>query len=171
MSKRALKKYLKELDKEDLEEQIIDLYERLDEVKVFYNFVFNPNERKLIENAKIKISREYFPENRRKRAKARRSVAQKFIKHFKKLGVDPIKTSDLMLYNIEIAQTFSKDRSNINEAFYKSIYKSYEEAVMYILQNGIINEFENRIVKIALQSEDQDWPNSYLFLKLSSQFD
>jgi len=41
MSKRALKKYLKELDKEDLEEQIIDLYERLDEVKVFYNFVFN----------------------------------------------------------------------------------------------------------------------------------
>ena len=71
MSKRALKKYLKELDKEDLEEQIIDLYERLDEVKVFYNFVFNPNERKLIENAKVKISKEYFPENRRKRPKAR----------------------------------------------------------------------------------------------------
>ena len=153
MSKRALKKYLKELDKEDLEEQIIDLYERLDEVKVFYNFVFNPNERKLIENAKVKISKEYFPENRRKRPKARRSVAQKFIKHFKELGVDPIKTADLMLYNIEIAQAFS------------------EEAVKYILQNGIINEFEDRIVKIALQSESQDWPNSYLFLKLSSQFD
>ena len=119
----------------------------------------------------MKISKEYFPENRRKRPKARRSVAQKFIKHFKKLGVDPIKTADLMLYNIEIAQTFSEDRSNIKEAFYKSMYKSYEEAVKYILQNGIINEFEDRIVKIALHSESQDWPNSYLFLKLSSQFD
>ena len=41
MSKRAFKKYIKELDKEDLEEQIMDLYERFDDVRVFYNFVFN----------------------------------------------------------------------------------------------------------------------------------
>ncbi len=51
------------------------------------------------------------------------------------------------------------------------MYKSYEEAVKFILQNGLTNEFENRIVKIALHTEGQDWPNSYLFLKLSSQFD
>ncbi|MDN3594077.1 DUF6155 family protein [Zunongwangia endophytica] len=171
MSKRALKKYLKELDKEDLEEQIMDLYERLDEVKVFYNFVFNPNERKLIENAKVKIGKEYFPENRRKRPKARRSIAQKLIKHFKKLGVDPIKTADLMLYNIEIAQTFAEDRSKIKDAFYKSMFKSYEEAVKFILQNGLATDFESRIIKIALHTETQDWPNSYLFLKVSSQFD
>ncbi|WBL24050.1 DUF6155 family protein [Zunongwangia sp. HGR-M22] len=171
MSKRALKKYLKELDKEDLEEQIMDLYERLDEVKVFYNFVFNPNERKLIENAKVKIGKEYFPENRRKRPKARRSIAQKLIKHFKKLGVDPITTADLMLYNIEIAQTYAEDRSKIKDAFYKSMFKSYEEAVKYILENGLSIDFESRIIKIALHTETQDWPNSYLFLKVSSQFD
>ncbi|WBL23947.1 DUF6155 family protein [Zunongwangia sp. HRR-M8] len=171
MSKRALKKYLKELDKEDLEEQIMDLYERLDEVKVFYNFVFNPNERKLIENAKVKIGKEYFPENRRKRPKARRSIAQKLIKHFKKLGVDPIKTADLMLYNIEIAQTYAEDRSKIKDAFYKSMFKSYEEAVKYILENGLSIDFESRIIKISLHTETQDWPNSYLFLKVSSQFD
>ena len=33
MSKRAFKKYIKELSKEDLEEQIMDLYNRFEDVK------------------------------------------------------------------------------------------------------------------------------------------
>ena len=44
MSKRDLKKYLSELNKEQLEEQIIELYEKFSPVKVYYNFVFNPKE-------------------------------------------------------------------------------------------------------------------------------
>ena len=70
MSKRDLKKYLAELNKEQLEEQIIGLYEKFSPVKVYYNFVFNPNENKLVQECKIKISNEYFP-TRAKRAKAR----------------------------------------------------------------------------------------------------
>ena len=36
MSKRALKKYLTDLSKDELEEQITELYDRLKEVKEFY---------------------------------------------------------------------------------------------------------------------------------------
>ena len=61
MSKKALKKYLHELSKEQLEEQVLELYTRLKEVKEFYNFVFNPNENKRIEECKFKIQKEYFP--------------------------------------------------------------------------------------------------------------
>ena len=39
----------------------------------------------------------------------RRSVAQKYIKHFLLLGVDPFIIADVMLYNVEIAQTFYLD--------------------------------------------------------------
>jgi hypothetical protein len=39
MSKRELK-YLKDLTKEQLEEQMIRLYEKFSPVKVYYNFVF-----------------------------------------------------------------------------------------------------------------------------------
>lgn len=112
MSKRAFKKYIKSLEKEDLEEQIIDLYNRFDDVKVFYNFVFNPNEEKLVKEAKFKISKEYFPPNTR-RPKKRRSVAHKFIKHFLKLEMEPHALADVMFYNIEIAQTFSNDKDNL----------------------------------------------------------
>ena len=110
MSKRALKKYLNDLDKDQLEEQIMDLYDRFKEVKTYYNFAFNPNEEKLMEDAKFKISKEYFPLSRR-RPKMRRSIAQKLIKNFITLGVDSVLIGDLMLYNIEIALIYSRDHT------------------------------------------------------------
>ncbi|MDT0685773.1 DUF6155 family protein [Autumnicola psychrophila] len=168
MSKRALKKYLGTLEKEQLEEQILDLYERFGEVKTFYNFVFNPKEEKLVQDAKFKISKEYFPTTSR-RPKARRSVAQKFIKHFIKLGLDPILLADVMLYNIEVAQAFSADRE-IKEAFCRSIYKSFEEATTFILTNNLTPEFLPRMHKIEVNTQEQDWPNKFRFEKIMDQF-
>ena len=86
MSKRDLKKYLQELDKSQLEEQIIELYDKFSPIKVYYDFVFNPKEETLLQEAKIKISNEYFPQRasgKIRRPKMRRSVAQNYIKHFR----------------------------------------------------------------------------------------
>jgi len=44
MSKRELKKYLTQLPKEALEEQIVALYEKFVPVKTYFDFVFNPKE-------------------------------------------------------------------------------------------------------------------------------
>ncbi len=102
MSKKDLKLYLHELSKEQLEDQIIDLYGRFKEVKEYYDFAFNPKESKLMEECKLKISKEYFPVNGRK-PKMRRSVAQKYIRHFNRLGVEPSLVADVMLYHIIIS--------------------------------------------------------------------
>ena len=145
MSKRDLKKYLSELNKEQLEEQIIELYEKFNPVKVYYNFVFNPKEDSLLQECKLKISNEYFPIKklgRRSKPKMRRSVAQKLIKHFIGLGVDPFVIADVMLYNIEIAQTYSGENLIKQELFYKSMFNSFEQAVEFIISNGIYNEYE-----------------------------
>jgi len=158
MSKRELKSYLKELKKKQLEEQIIELYDRFKEVKEFYNFAFNPNENKLIEECKFKISKEYFPIRGRK-AKMRRSVAQKYIKHFIRLGVECSIVADVMLYNIEIAQTYSADHYVKAESFYKSMLKSYTEAIQYISENGLKKQFIERLEKISDETIDQKWMN------------
>ncbi|MBK5192532.1 MAG: hypothetical protein JJE07_04850 [Flavobacteriaceae bacterium] len=170
MSKKDLKKYLRSLEKDRLEEQILELYDKFDNVRTFYNFVFDPKEDKLIGEAKFRISKEYFPQKHRK-AKARRSVAQNQIRHFLQLGVDPNLIADVMLFNIEIAQTFSSDKHNITEAFSKSMFRSFEQAVNYIHQNELTSEFINRIYKIKDEAEEQKWPNLYQFEKLTGQFD
>ena len=155
MSKRALKTYLSELSKKDLEEQLMDLYGRFPLVKTYYDFVFNPKEEKLVQEAKAKISNEYFPV-KRKRPKARRSVAQKYIKHFLKLGMDPHMVAEVMCFNLEIAQTFAMDR-NVPDAFYKSMANSFTEMTTYISQNGLLMEYRERILKIYKQTQEQNW--------------
>lgn len=165
MSKRDLKQYLQELDKEQLQDQITELYTRFKEVKEYYDFAFNPNENKLIEQCKFKISKEYFP-NTKRRAKCRRSVAQNFIRHFKRLGVEPSLIADIMLYNIEIAQAYSAEKENIQDAFCKSMLKSFEEAINYTVENGLTGEFLIRLKKIVDESLNQKWFNKEIFNRL-----
>lgn len=169
MSKRDLKKYISELNKEQLEEQIIELYDKFIPVKTYYNFVFNPNENNLLKDAKLKISNEYFPQ-RAKRPKMRRSVAQKYIKHFIQLGVDSYVIAEIMLYNIEIAQILSAERPIGNELFYKSMFTSFNQAVSFLIEKAILNEFENRVVAIKNKTIAQNWINAFEFNAVVERF-
>lgn len=174
MSKRDLKKYLAELNKEQLEEQIIELYEKFGPVKVYYDFVFNPKEETLLQECKLKISNEYFPlkkSGRRTKPKMRRSVAQKYIKHFTVLGVDPFIIADVMLYNIEIAQTFSSEHIIKQELFYKSMFNSFEQAVIFMIANGILNDFKTRIIAIHNETILQKWHNEPEFNAVIERFE
>lgn len=162
MSKRALVKYLQSLEKEDLASQVLELYDKFKPVRDYYGFVFNPKEDKLIEAAKFKVSKEYFPTTRR-RPKARRSVAQKAIKNFKTLELDPALLADFMLFNIETAMRFNARKPIRQEAFFKSIFNSFEEAVEFIHNNGLKAIHWDRMNKILDEAEEQEWYNAEAF--------
>ncbi|AWA30605.1 hypothetical protein HYN48_11175 [Flavobacterium magnum] len=166
MSKRDLKKYLNSLTKEQLEAQFAELYEKFPEVKTYYDFVFNPREEKLIAAAKAKIGNEYFP-LKSKRAKLRRSVAQKYIKHFLVLGVDASAIADVMLFTIETAQRYSAKREMKYASFYKSIQTAYEQAVKHVAANGILPQFRERLLAVAAETSRQRWENRYEMERLA----
>ncbi len=174
MSKRDLKKYLHELDKSQLEEQIMELYDKFSPIKVYYDFVFNPKEDTLLKECKIKISNEYYPartSGKPRRPKMRRSVAQKYIKHFILLGVDSFIVADVMLYSIEIAQTFSAEKPVKSETFYKSMLSSFEQAVRFMIANGILEDFKSRIVAISKETNHQNWFNKEEFNAIIDRFE
>lgn len=162
MSKRELSKYLHTLSKKELESQVQELYDRLKEVREFYNFVFNPKEEKMVEEAKFKIAKEYFPPSGRK-PKRRRSVAQKFIRNFIKLGVDPNLIADIMLYNIEISQAANADKMINQDSFYKSILNSFDEALHYFREHNFNPKFADRVEKIVENARLQNWMNANAF--------
>lgn len=170
MSKRDLKKYLKSLKKQQLEEQLVDLYDRFKEVKTYYDFVFNPKEEKLIADCKLKISNEYFPV-KRKRPRMRRSIAQKYIKHFITIGVNPSLIADVMLFNIEVAQKLSSIKSINQEAFYKSMFTSFKQAAEFSIQNGLLLDFKSRLIAIYKETKQQDWRNSHEFENIVEMID
>lgn len=168
MSKKDLKLYLHELSKEQLEDQIIDLYTRFKEVKEYYDFAFNPKENKLMEECKLKISKEYFPVNGRK-PKMRRSVAQKYIRHFNRLGVEPSLVADIMFYHIEIAQTYTSEQYVRHEAFYKAMLKAFSEVLQYVDEHGIRKEFNDRIEQVVDMATEQNWMNRQGFERMLTQ--
>ncbi len=162
MSKRALVKYLQSLKKDELETQVLELYDKFLPVRTYYNFVFNPKEDKLIDEAKLKVLKEYFPQTKRK-PKARRSTAQKAIKHFITLELDPSLLVDFMLFNIETAMRFNVRKEVKQEAFFKSIYNSFVEASEFVLRNGLKGVYWERLNKILEEAEAQNWFNASAF--------
>lgn len=170
MAKRELKKYIAGLTKEQLEEQFVLLYEKFPDVKTYYNFVFNPQEEKLADEAKVKIANEYFP-TRSKRAKLRRSVAQKFIRHFITLGVDPLVIADVMLFAIETAQKYSARRYVRYTSFYSSLLTAYKQAVDFSVKNGILSDMRPRLAAIPEAARTQKWENHWDFATVWSRID
>ena len=162
MSKRDLKKYLQSLDKDQITEQFIELYSKFPEVKTYYNFIFNPNEDKLLQEAKVKISAEYFP-TKTKKPKLRRSTAQKIIKHFLMLGVESHIVAEVMLYNVATAQKYSAKKEMYYESFYKSILNSFEQCVNYCISNGILPHFRLQLLAIVEEGQKQKGPNKAEF--------
>ena len=159
MSKKLLQKHLVELQKEHLEIMVLDLYDKFPEVKTYFNFVFNPNENKLLEKARIKVANEFFP-LKRKRPKARRSVAQKYIKHFKTLGMSPELIAEFMWYNIGLMHTFCEEKPQ-RLPFFKSFCNFYKEALQFSSYHQIIPLYKTQI--LAVYTASKDWENAYDF--------
>ncbi len=167
MSKRALEKHLESMTKKHVSDMVMDLYQKFPEVKTYFNFVFNPNEHKLMEQARLKVANEYFP-LKRKRPKARRSVAQNYIKHFKNLGVKEELICEFMWYNLGLMHTFLEAKPQ-GLAFFKSFLSSYKQALQFVNYHQLLPLYKAPIIEIYEASKN--WPNAYDFEQSLSLID
>ena len=87
------------------------------------------------------------------------------------LGVDPFIIADVMLYSIEIAQTFSSEKVIKQELFYKSLLNSFEQAISFMIANGVLYEFKNRVEAIRTEAESQEWFNIFEFNAIIERFE
>lgn len=99
MSKAQLKKYLFVLNKEQIIEVILELYDVRKEAKEYLEFYLNSNEDEKLKKYKRIICGEFFP--KRGEPKCRFNVCRKAISEFKKLKPHPACLANLMLYCIE----------------------------------------------------------------------
>jgi hypothetical protein len=105
-----------------------------------------------------KISSEYFPIQTGAKRKSQRCVVPPR-STLNTLVCRPFIIADVMLYNIEIAQAFSAENT-IKQEFYKSMLNSFEQAIVYMIGNGILNEFKIRIDAIHQETIVQNWKTS-----------
>lgn len=76
-----------------------------------------------------------------------------------------------MLYTIEIAQAFSSEKIIKQELFYKSMLTSFQQAISFLTENGILNDFKSRVEAIKEESIRQNWFNQFEFNAIVERFE
>ena len=144
MSKAALKKEFQRLTKEQLVEQILDLYDKNKSVKEFYDFFLNPlNEKDLAEKYKKIIRKEFDVENPH-RAGLKFSVAKRAISDFRVLQPSSDVLADVMLFLPECACEFTFKYGDMAEQFYDAAYNNFATALKFIAMNNLLDLFKLR---------------------------
>lgn len=143
MSKVALKKYLNTLQKGEIIEMVLDLYDARKEAKEYLEYYLNPNEKEKLKEYKTIILNEFFP--KRGDRKCRFSVCRKAIADFRKLYPAPENLADLMLYLVENACEAADLWGDLWESFYDSTESNFEATMKFITKNGLLPKFQKRI--------------------------
>lgn len=152
MSKVALKKYLNTLQKGEIIEMVLDLYDARKEAKEYLEYFMNPDEKKKLKEYKTIIQNEFFP--KRGDGKCRFSVCRKAIADFRKLHPSPENLADLMLYLVENACEAADSWGDLSESFYDSTESNFEATMKYITKNGLLPKFQKRI-ETALKNTER----------------
>lgn len=155
MSKAEVKKYIKSLERNSLEELVMDLYSARKEAKEYLEYVTKPNDKGKLEEYREIITKEFFPS--RGEAKLRFSVCRKAVSEYKSLDPAPEFLADLMLYIPECASEIANDWGDMWEQFYDAAENNFKAAMKYISEHHLQSQFQKRIDIILHNCESSGW--------------
>lgn len=155
MSKAKLKKYINSLDKPQIIEVIMELYDARKEAKEYLEFYMNPDENNKLEDFKKIIQNEFYPS--RGEPKTRFSVCRKAVTDFMKLKPSPDKVADLMLFYSEQACQFSYDYGDMWDAFYSATENHFSRTMKFLSEYGMVKVYKKRIKQILKLTEVCGW--------------
>lgn len=107
MSKLQLKKILAEMEKDELIGLILDHYAQRKDAKEYLDFYSEPDEEKLLERYRQKISKE-LAKSKYRRSKAKVTNIKNAVKDFESFGVDAQSSIDLMLFSLQTMLRYEK---------------------------------------------------------------
>jgi len=154
MGLREVKSELNKLDKATLIKHISELYKKYKPVKEYFDFLINPDETKLLEQYKEKVTEGFFP---KRGYNLKLSISRKAINDFKKLGTSQDSLADLLLHYVECGVEFTNTFGDIDENFYTSIENTYVKALEIIDSNGLLYKYKSRALKIVNDTEGIGW--------------
>ena len=150
ISLSQLKKALAGKSTKELIEEIAFVHKSYPAVKNYFTSKYGEGEGAVIEQYRELIKDEFFP--KRGYGKLRLAKAKKAISDFKKISTSPEMVIDLMLFYVEQGVKFTDEYGDINEKFYCSIERVFEDTTKLISKNKLTEKFRSRcswIVKNA----------------------
>jgi 7-cyano-7-deazaguanine synthase in queuosine biosynthesis len=155
----TLKQYLKTCSREELIDDIAELFKRFEPVKDYYQVKLSQDATQanveVITKYKKIIENEFFPA--RGFGKAQLSVARKAVLDYKKVSNSPASVADIMLFYVEQGVNFTKEYGDIDEPFYNSMESMYKKATEWIVKHNMRPAFQTRARKIVENTSEMGW--------------
>lgn len=155
MSKKEVKGAIKDLDRDQLVDLILDLYSNVKQAKEYLDFYANPDEETKAEEIKEKIFKEFFP-SRHRFGKCRFSPGKKLISDFVKMGGSQELVLDLMIYLCEIAGDALKRYGIGKDSYHVSSARNISAAFEYAVAHDLCKKEQARLTAL------HDFACSYL---------
>lgn len=144
MSKTELKKHLQTLTKEQVIEQVLELYGNCKPAKEYFEYLLKPDEKGQLMKYKAIIINEFYPKGNRFNPSLRFSVAKKAITDFRALKPSPELLADLLVTLPEMACQFTSEFGDMTEQYYNSTITNFEIALKFLQQNNLLEDFKLR---------------------------
>jgi hypothetical protein len=155
MSKLELKKELQKFTKEQLIEQITELYATYKPVKEYYQIVLKPDSMlEVFGQYKSVIVNKFDPHKISRNLRTCFPVAKKAIADFSALKPPPPLLADLMMTLTECACQLSESYGDMPEAHYDNTENSFVRVLKYLKKEGLLNEFKARSKKCLKDAKD-----------------
>jgi hypothetical protein len=153
-----LKKILQEMSEEELKQEILKLYNKLPQVKDFYNQdLMSEEERQVVlKGYKDKIYKQFWTSGGNPRGMINNTTIRGVISDYEKIALFPYDVVDLLIYRVEVATDIANQFGGMAESNYNASVTAFKKAMKLIRDNNLMSHFENRCRKM-LKADNLDY--------------
>lgn len=142
----SFKKYLNSMEEEDLREELVRLYTKLEPVRLFYRMDLGTDKdrAKIFAKAKKEIAKKYITKSYRRPRRPRIQKVNKILSETRKATILDYEMIDVYLFTCETAFNFMLEYNFYSDVLSNNICKTFEKACALIKDNLMQDEFKDR---------------------------
>ncbi|OAV43066.1 DUF6155 family protein [Lewinella sp. 4G2] len=158
--KKDFNRLVKELDEDELRDELRMLYDRFPILKEYYKMELGASTQPVLDKYKKDLRRTFFAARRRVSRRAR-SESKKVIKAFAAISIHDRDLLELIFYRAELMAEAIAHYGITNESFIVAAVKAYEEGLQFAEREVFLDTHREQIEALARYFEENVHYGSY----------
>lgn len=152
------KKLLAEMTPEEMQAELLKLFNKLDQVQMFYaqDLLSKEDRQKILANTKAKIYGKYWNKTGSPR-RVKNAQVREIINDFEKVWAFPNEVTDLLLYRVLVMTQWANYLGGASDTNYKAAITSFKKAMELIQKNRLEAYFKDSCMEIMYHYQNLDY--------------
>ena len=167
--KRDFLRLLKELDADELREEMKVLYDRFPAIREYYKLELSANTGAVLEKYKIAVRKSIFT-GRRRMNKRGRSASSRIVKDFAAISIHPKDLVMLHLHRVDVMIEAIKHYKVDSEPFHDSTVKSFRKALQMAEKEQLLESVRPEAQRLIWLFDEQSRVRGHTLSEVGREF-